>query len=411
MERAILHLDIPAFPIAVERVVTRRLRERPVAVAPSTSSRAPILSCSLEARQAGVFGGMPVHRALRICHELVILPPNEPLYRRASEAVLKLLSCYSPLLEPAGSGHVFVDMTGTRRLFGPAVDAASRIRREMRDRLRLVPTLGVGANKLVSRVAARIIRPDGLCDVLPGTEAPFLAPLPIDLLPDARGETRERFEDLSIVQVGDLLALSLPQIRIAFGWRGDRLYRQAQGIDDSPVRPPEAAPAVVEEEALDSNQEATLARALWRLCERAGARLRRLRAAPRRLRVTVRYADATPEWSEARLPSPTAADLLLFQRAGDLLDRARARRVRVSRVELRCFDLVRGPRQLTLFGPEAFGAGSFAGQEDGARRIGAAETLAEAADRIRNRFGERAIVAGRLLEPTGATRSAAPGTP
>src|SRR2546428_752177 len=162
MDRAILHLDIPAFPIAAERVVTPRLRDRPVVVAPSSSTRAPVLVSSLEARRAGVFRGMPLARAVRICRALTVPPPNEPLTRRASEAILKILSCYSPLLEPAGPGHVFLDMTGTRRLFGEAVNSADRIQREVRERLQLASTLGVASNKLVSRVAAPGIRADPL---------------------------------------------------------------------------------------------------------------------------------------------------------------------------------------------------------------------------------------------------------
>src|SRR2546426_11165258 len=142
MDRAILHLDIPAFPIAAERVVTPRLRDRPVVVAPSSSTRAPVLVSSLEARRAGVFRGMPLARAIRICRDLTVLPPNPPLYRRASGAILHLLSGYSPLLEPAGDGHVFLDMTGTRRLFGETVDSADRIHREVLRRLRLASTLG-----------------------------------------------------------------------------------------------------------------------------------------------------------------------------------------------------------------------------------------------------------------------------
>jgi DNA polymerase-4 len=80
MDRAILHLDIPAFPIAVERVVEPRLRGRPVVVAPSSSTRAPVLVSSLEARAAGVFRGMPLARAARICRDLTILPPKPPRY-------------------------------------------------------------------------------------------------------------------------------------------------------------------------------------------------------------------------------------------------------------------------------------------------------------------------------------------
>ncbi|HEU4402121.1 MAG TPA: DNA polymerase IV [Candidatus Polarisedimenticolia bacterium] len=379
MERSVLHLDIDAFPIAVERVVDPALRLRPVAVAPPGSARAPVLVVSPEAAREGVRAGMPVPVALRRCPGLVVLPTNEPLYRRATGALLALLGGYSPLVEPAAHGQAFLDLTGTGRLFGAANDAAARVRREVEVRLRLRATVGVATNKLVSRVAARVIRPDGLCDVLPGEEAPFLAPLPIRFLPDAGA--RERFADLGISLVRDLLALSPSQLGIAFGGWSDRLRRQALGLDDSPVRPPEASPAVIEDETLaeDSNEEAPLARALCRLCERAGARLRRLRAGARRLRLTLRDAGAVMTRGEARLAVPAAADLVLFQRARDLLGRIRVRRVRVRWIELRCCDLVRGPRQLDLFGGAA------------------AERLAAAVDRIRERFGEAAILPGRIL--------------
>src|SRR5262249_36536047 len=149
------------------------------------------------------------------------------------------------------------------------------------------------------------------------------------------------------------------------------------------------APALTEEEILaeDSNDQAVLLRTLWRLCERAGARLRRQRAVPRRLRPVLRPAAEPTARGETRLPLPPAAPLLLFASARTLLDRVRSRRVRVRSLALVCRDLVRGPRQLDLFGPEAFG-----GTVHGAAvRIGAEETLAEAVDRIRARFGAAAI--------------------
>src|SRR5437899_370057 len=105
-------------------------------------------------------------------------------------------------------------------------------------------------------------------------------PLPVGLLPAARGTTRERLSDLNVARVADLLRFSQAQLLIAFGPQGGRLRSEALGLDASPVRPPEAAAAVVEEETLaeDSNEEAALLRTLVGLCERAGARLRRLKA-------------------------------------------------------------------------------------------------------------------------------------
>jgi DNA polymerase-4 len=388
MFRSVLHVDIAAFPIAVERVIEPGLRGRPVVLAPPGSARAPVLAASPEAVREGVRVGMPLPVALRRCPGVAVLHPNEPLYRRATGAVLALLGGYSPLVEPAALGQTFLDLTGTARLFGAAQDAAARIRREIEARLRLRPTVGLATSKLVSRVAARVIRPDGLYDVFPGSEAPFLAPLPVGLLPAARAGTRERLSDLNVERVGDLLRFSQAQLLIAFGPPGERLRCQALGIDASPVRPPETAPAVVEEATLaeDSNEEAALLRTLFGLCERSGARLRRLGARAGRLRITLRHSDDVISRREERLAPPVAADLALFAQARAICERARPRRVRVRWIELRCLEIARGPRQLALFGPESF---------DDRASHGAAESLEEAVHRIRGRFGDGAIVAGR----------------
>jgi DNA polymerase-4 len=390
MHRAILHLDIPAFPIAVERVVAPRLRERPVVVAPSSSRRAPVLVASLEARAAGVFRGMPLARALRICRDLTILPPNWPLYRRASDAILKLLSGYSPLLEPAGGGHVFLDMTGTRRLFGEAADSAGRIHRELVGRLRLASTLGVASNKLVSRVAARVVRPERLVDVFPGGEAPFLAPLGVDLLPSVDSPAREILSEVNVIQVKELAALTLAQLRILLGKRSGPLYREARGIDESPVRSPAAAPGVREEETLaeDSNEEAVHRQALDRLVVRGAARLLKLEKEAARVALRLRYADGVTAAREARPARPTASEFALRETAGRLFETARRRRIRIRHLELELADLRTPPRQLSLFELPA----------EGAQRAGREASLAAALARIRERHGEAAVAPRRARE-------------
>ena len=387
MDRAILHLDVPAFPIAVERVVTPYLRDRPVVVAPSSSTRAPVLVSSLEARRAGVFRGMPLARAVRICRDLTVLPPNESLTRRASEAILKILSCYSPLLEPAGPGHVFLDMTGTRRLFGEAVNSADRIQREVRERLRLASTLGVASNKLVSRVAARVIRPDRLYDVFPGSEAPFLAPLEVDLLPGLDPPSRETLSELNVERVKDLAALTVFHLRILFGRRAWRFYREARGIDESPVRPPEKAPAIREEETLaeDSNEEAVHREILDRLVVRSASRIRRMGAEARRVSVRIRYADGVESGRLEDLPRPAAADFTLGEAARHLFESARGRRIRIRHLEVVFSALRFAPRQLSLFDPPP-------DPRPEARREAA---LTAALDRIRARYGETAVGAQR----------------
>jgi len=422
MQRSILCVDVPAFPVAVERVVDPRLRGRPVLIAPAGSARALVLAASDEALREGVWPGMPVPAALRRCPGAVLKPADDELYRRASAAVLGLLGGFTPLVEPQARGRTFLDLTGTGRLFGQAPDAAARIRREIAGRLRLVATVGVATNKLVSRVAARVIRPDGLYDIFPGAEAVFLAPLPVRVLPGAAAAAGDvRFEDLGILRIGDLSGLTPEQARLAFGRGGERLRRQACGIDEAPVRPPERAPSVAEEETLVEpvNDEAGLLAVLLGLCERAGARLRRQGTAAGRLRLTLRHADDVVARAEETLRVPESTDLVLFERARALLGRARTRRVAVRWIELRALALDRGPRQLDLFGPRAFenpgpgtasgappsGAAAAAAAPAGAAHVGppgGAGRVAEAIDRIRDRFGAVAIVWGRRFPAPGA---------
>src|SRR5207247_1843521 len=96
--------------------------------------------------------------------DLALLPPNPRLYARASRALHEILRVYAPVIEPRGFGHSFLDLTGTERLFGPAVEVAERIRREAGERLRLPLSAGVAVNKLVSEAATRVGRTGGQAD-------------------------------------------------------------------------------------------------------------------------------------------------------------------------------------------------------------------------------------------------------
>ena len=104
---------------------------------------------------AGITRGMPMRQAKKLCPDLILRPPNPALYARASRALHEILRRYAPIIEPKGYGHAFLDLTGTGRLFGPAVDVAARIQREAGHRLRLPLAVGVAQNKLVSEAASK----------------------------------------------------------------------------------------------------------------------------------------------------------------------------------------------------------------------------------------------------------------
>src|SRR5260370_18871266 len=147
MDRVILYVNPLTFPIAVERRILARLVGRPVALAPGGTDRAIVWSASPEAACSGITVGMPVYQALRCCPDLVLLPPRLSLYRRSPAALERILRPYVPIIEPHTLCHAYGDLTGTRKLSGPALDVAAPGRRQICGRLGPPPPPRLAGNK------------------------------------------------------------------------------------------------------------------------------------------------------------------------------------------------------------------------------------------------------------------------
>lgn len=379
MERCILHLHIPAFPIAVERVVRPDLRGRPVAVAPPGSDRGFVLAVSPEARMEGVWKGMPLQRALKRCPALRLISPDPELVARAFRRLLEIAGRYSPVFEPARPGHVYLDVTGTGRLLGGPRDAALRLGREV-SALCLPSSVGVAVNKMVSNIASRLDFKDTIRDVAPGGEASFMAPLRTDVIPGI-GDVRRRIllEELNIKRVGELAALDTGSLSMVFGKQAPVIRQRALGIDPTPVYPASEGPMVLEETVFerDENDDEFLLGALFGLVERCGFRLRQVRSRPRRAGLLIRYSDRVE--ASRRTSLPEGCDLRLpFKR---LFFSVCGRRVGVRFMRVWLWDLVPDAVQLRLFDDKP---------PADERRL----AVTRAVDHIRRRHGEGLIAYG-----------------
>jgi len=240
MERHVIHLNVADFAVAVERVVDARLRGRPVIIAPPGAARAHVLDMSDEAYRAGVRKGMSLAQARAACRDAQLVPPHADRYERAMREFLARALPFSPLIELVDeNGHLFLDVTGTGRLFGPPMDIAWRIRKETRVRLGFDPIWAVGSNKLVAKVATRLVKPTGEYIVEPGAEEEFLRPLPLALLPGLERDDLLRLREFHLRRVADVTRLTLPQLEVALGGpdAARSLYEAARGVDRSPVWP------------------------------------------------------------------------------------------------------------------------------------------------------------------------------
>jgi DNA polymerase IV len=295
--RSVLFVDPPAFCTTLEGLVAPALRTRPLAIARAGADRATVLALSPEARLAGLTPGMLVQKAQRLCRDLIVVPPNPQLYARASRALHEILQLFAPTIEPRGYGHAFLDLTGTGRLFGPPQDVGTRLGREVRTRLRFPVSVGIAGNKLVSQAAIRADRRTGgwadrtsgneLLYVPAGNERDFLAPQPLEVLPELDPDMRFRLDEYQLELVGEVANISESALCAVFGREGRVLRARARGIDPRPVLSPEQQSVfrLVHTLSSDTNDLDILHPVLRLLSERLGRRLRRRELAAGRLRL------------------------------------------------------------------------------------------------------------------------------
>ncbi|HUF36561.1 MAG TPA: hypothetical protein VMN37_11465 [Gemmatimonadales bacterium] len=438
--RSVLFVDPPAFCTTVEALVAPALRSRPAVVAPPGADRAVVLALSAEARLAGIERGMAVRQARKLCPDLLFLPPNPRLYARASRALHEILRAYAPVIEPRGYGHAFLDLTGTGRLFGPAVDVAARVQREVRERIRLPVSVGVATNKLVSQAVIRVGRgaEDGGSpwQVSAGGEPGFLAPLSVQLWPEVSERILWRLDDYQLDLIGEVAAIPENALCAVFGGIGRTLRARARGVDPRPVLPPERLAEFHLEHTLatDTNDLGVLHPLLRLMTERLGRRLRRGGLAAGRLRVEATYADHTAVTRAVSLPA-AVLDAELWDAARRAFTLANAKRLAVRAVGVTVDRLEEANPQLDLWveqeaGPvsSAHPAGGQAGVASVLSSRGATATrdllernsmsaepthpfardqapsdrstrLQTAIDRVRTRYGTRALATARLPAP------------
>jgi DNA polymerase-4 len=341
----------------------------------------------------GVFKGMSVRRALKICPDLTLIEPDAGAVGDAFRASEEVISFYAPLWEPVKPGHIYLDMTGTERLWGNATDAAFRISREIETRLGLSATVGVAGNKTVSSIASRIESNESVMDIEHGTEAAFLAPLRVTALPGI-GLARIRLleNELAIDRIGQIAALDSLSLSCLFGRDARVIHDRARGIDPTPVTPPEVSPTVREAMTFnqDTNDDLVLLQSLHRMVETCSRRLRDRSIHPGCASVRIRYSDRVEVSRQCRLPQYGFSCLELYPPIEALFLKAFSRRVRIRHIEVIFRDLQPESSQLCLFDH----------QEPNENKTAAITAI----DHIRHRYGEEAIRFGRSIPLAGDER-------
>ena len=233
--RKIIHIDMDCFYAAVEVKHRPELRGKPIGIGGSPESRSVLCTASYEARKFKVRSAMPSSQAVRLCPQLILIPPNFELYKKESQAVHEIFRRFTQLVEPLSLDEAYLDVTDSDHFRGSATLIANEIRSQIAHELNLTASAGVAPNKFLAKVASDWNKPNGQFVIRPHEVPDFVKKLEVEKIHGVGKVTSQRMHELGLHTCADIQAQPMAQLKEWFGSRGEYLADVARGIDERPV--------------------------------------------------------------------------------------------------------------------------------------------------------------------------------
>lgn len=383
-EPCIMHIDMNAFFASVEQRSNPALRGKPVAVVGS-AKRTVVTTASYEARAFGVKTGMNRHEARSVCPHIIFVEGDNRKYIDTSVRVLDIIKGFSPKVEVYSIDEAFVDISGTRPIFGPPEALGALLKKKIREELGLTCSVGVAGNKLLAKLASGMQKPDGLVVIREGDVEGLLRDLPVGELWGIGPRLTAHLGAMGVRTCGELGRFPASLLRRRFGIIGERLKLMGLGVYDSPVAgdgEEEEAKSVGHSMTLpaDVSDKYAIKRYLLKLSEMVGARARRYGLRGRKVSLTLRYPDFHTFTRQTTLHGHTNDTRVIYRAAKGILSGTRLRSA-VRLIGVSISDVVSSPFQLELF--------------EGDRKR---ERLLSAVDSINGHFGSFTLTWASLFE-------------
>ncbi len=274
---SIMHIDMDAFFASVELARRPQLRGKPVIVG-GLGARGVVAAASYEARVYGVNSAMPMTLARKRCPHAEFIAPDGAEYSRISKAVMNTFAAYTPQVEPLSIDEAFLDVSGSRRLFGSAKRIAEEIRSTVATEHAITCTVGIAATKFIAKLASTHAKPDGLAVVPADKTLEFLHPLPITALWGVGDKTARVLQRFGLRTIADIARTPLPRLERSLGrTTAQHLYGLAHGRDDREVTTARVEKSVSAETTFDTDIEdvGEICTAALSLSRKVAARARR----------------------------------------------------------------------------------------------------------------------------------------
>ncbi|MEQ1584727.1 MAG: DNA polymerase IV [Cyclobacteriaceae bacterium] len=348
MNRSIIHMDLDAFFVAVERKKEPKLNGLPLIVGGS-SRRGVVAACSYEARKFGVHSAMPMYLAMQLCPDAKVISGDMEAYSQNSHLVTEIIADKAPAFEKSSIDEFYIDATGMDRFFGSykwAIELQKKIMKESG----LPISMALSVNKLVSKVATAEFKPKAQKQIPAGTEKDFLGPLAIDKIPMIGKQTASFLYDMGVRTVATLRDMPQQFLISAFGKNGISLWNKAQGIDDSPIVSYSEQKSISTESTFDHDtiDVKRLKSILIAMVEKIAFQLREQKKLTSCITVKIRYSNFDTETKQIHIPY-TSSDHVILRVVQELFDRLYNRRILIRLVGVRLSNLVHGNQQISLF--------------------------------------------------------------
>lgn len=231
MDNVFFHVDMDAFYAAIEQLDNPELRGKPVAVG-GTGTRGVVSTCSYEARVYGVRSAMPAGEAKKRCPNCIFVPVRMNRYMSVSRSIMEILHSFSPVVNKVSIDEAYLDMTGTSLIFGTPLEAAAKLKTEIREKTGLTISVGIAENRMLAKLASEYGKPDGLYQIEKGKEIQFLDSVKLKDLWGVGKKMLQRLNELGISEVRQLRSYSK---KMLIGMLGENaaeyIYKTVRGED------------------------------------------------------------------------------------------------------------------------------------------------------------------------------------
>lgn len=394
-KRIIFHIDVNSAFLSWEAVNQLKkgsnidLRTIPSIVAGDQSRRhGVVLARSIPAKKFGIITGEPVIKAVRKCPNVTIVPPSHGIYTQCSNAMTELIMTITPDIEKYSIDECFVDVSGLRLKYGnDFLFIARTIKSRIKKELGFTVNIGISENKILAKMASDFKKPDRIHTLFRDEMKEKMWPLPVSELFMVGKASYKKFKLMGIETIGDLALSDASLLEERFGKYGRMIWEYANGIDDSPVQTEESEAKDLSNEitiGFDITDKETARLYILSLCETVGMRLRKSGLYANVIGINIKNSEFESYSKRKKIQTPTQNTNEIFAVATELFEqvwkRDPIRLIGVATTQLQS----EPPIQLNMFD-------SLSKQSSNVKK------LDESIDKIREKYGNKYLVRGSLL--------------